>query len=240
MTEQELIKKRQVLKQIKPRKDWVILTKRELFKKEAFDFKERLSILDIFPRIFQFQYYKLALATFVVLGVLVIAAFSVAQNALPGDSLYSLTRISENSRIAFVAEENMPEAQLELANKRLEELTKVTEAKQTTKLAPVIEEFQKNLSQAAKDLKEPKTIPKEMVEQTKKLEENKQKIKSLGVLIGETQELDNALSQLVEREIKDLENRTLTENQQQILEKAKENFEAENYSQALEKILEIS
>lgn len=240
MAETELIKKIQGLKQIKPRKDWVVFTKKELFKQETPDLKRQLSILEIFPRIFQFQYYKLALATFVVLGILTIAAFSVARNALPGDFLYSLKRISENSRIAFVSEENKPKAQLELTNKRLEELTRVVETNQPQKLAPAIEEFQTNLSQAAKDLKEPKKITKEIVEQTKKLEENKQKIEALGVLIGETEELDNALSQLVEREIKDLESRTLSEEKSELLEKIKEDFEKENFSAALEKILLIS
>ena len=75
---------------------------------------------------------------------------------------------------------------------------------------------------------------------TQKLEENKQKVESLGVVVGETKELDNAISQLVKREIKDLESRTLTEKQQKLLEGAKEDYERGNYSLALEKILFLS
>jgi hypothetical protein len=42
---------------------------------------------------------------------------------------------------------------------------------------------------------------------------------------------------LVEKEIKDLEGRTLAKDQQEVLEGIKSDFEAKNYSQALEKIL---
>lgn len=239
MTEPELIKKIQELKRMRPRKDWVVLTKRELFREETPSLKERLSILEIFPRLL--PYYKPAFATFVFLGILIIAtAFTLAQNTLPGDSLYSLKRISEEGRVVFVSEEGKPKAQLELANKRLEELTKVVETKQTKKLAPAIEEFQASLSQAAENLKEPKKITREIIEQTKKLEENRQKVEALGVLIGETEELENALSQLVEREIKNLENQTLSEEKAELLGLAKEDFEAGNFSAALEKILLIS
>ena len=239
MNEAELIKKIQELKQIKTRKDWVVLTKRELFRQETVSDRDRVSvILEIFPWLF--RHYKPALATFVFLGILVVAAFSFAQNALPGDSLYSLKRISEEGRIAFVSEENKPKAQLELANKRLEELTKVAEAKQTQKLVPAIEEFQASISQVAKNLEKPKKLTKGIVDQTKKLEDNKQKVEALGILIGETKELDNALSQLVEREIQDLESRTLSEEKVELLRQAKEDLEAENFSTALEKILLIS
>jgi len=62
----------------------------------------------------------------------------------------------------------------------------------------------------------------------------------LGVVIGESEELDNALSQLVGREIKDLKNRTLTEDQEKLLAEAKEDFEAGNFNEALEKIWLLS
>ena len=242
MAEADLIKKIRILKQIRPRKDWVLLMKKELFKKEAPPFRVYRNpvsvILEIFPRIF--HYYKPVLATFVFLGILITGAFSFAQNSLPGDFLFPLKKISEKSQAIFVSEEERPKAQLELANKRLEELTKIAETNQAGKLAPAIEEFQASLSQAAKNLKKPKKLTKEIVAETKKLEENREKIEALGVVVGESEEFDNALSQLVEREVKDLEERTLTDAQQELLEEAAEDFEAKNYSQALEKIWLLS
>jgi hypothetical protein len=244
MTEQELIKKIKVLKQIRPRRDWVVLTKSQILGQEP---KRSLApfggelfswSLETFPRLFLRP--RPVLVSLIFLGILITAVFGFAQNALPGDSLYSLKRISEKSRVVFVSETNKPKAHLELANKRLEELTKIATTNQTEKLASALSEVQASVSQAAKDLKKPKKITKEIVDQTKKLEENKGKVEALGVLIGETEKLDNALSQLVEREIQDLEGQTLSEEKTRLLEQVKEDFEAGNFSDALEKIWLLS
>lgn len=243
MTEADLIKKVQSLKQIKPRKDWVVLTKQELFIDEIpsrISYRGRASgILEILPRLF-LNNLKPALATFVFIGIIMIAAFSLAQNSLPGDPLYSLKRVTEKARAALVLEAEKPKAQLQLANKRLEELTTIAETNQPQKLAPAINEVQQSFVLAAKGIKEPQKLTKEIVQETKKLQENKEKIEALGVVIGEVEELDNAMSQLVEREIKNLEERILSEEKALLLEEAKEDFEAGDFSAALEKVWLIS
>jgi len=238
MTETELIKKIQELKKIRPRKDWVVLAKREIFREEYPVIEKRLSILEIFPRLF--HYYRPVLATFVFLGIIAIAALGLAQNTLPGDTLYSVKRISEKGRVVFISEINKPKAHLELANKRLEELTKIAENNQIQKLAPAINEVQASVSQVVKDLKASKKITEEIVEQTKKIEESQEKVEALGVIVGGVEEFDNTLSQLVEREIKDLENKILSEEKTRLLEQAKADFENGNFSAALEKIWLIS
>lgn len=238
-TELQLIKKIQALKQIKPRKEWVFLAKTQILGENEGEKTRFSSILSIF-RPFILQRYQLVLATFLFFGILVSGAFSFAQTSLPGDLLYPLKRVAESGRAILASDEEKPQVQLELANKRLEELTKIAEANQTKKLASAINEFQASVSQAAKDLKNPPKITKEIVAQTKKLEENKKKVESLGVVVGDVEELDNTLKTLVGREIKDLENKTLTEEQGKTLEEAKEFFEAGNYSQSLEKILNLS
>jgi hypothetical protein len=227
-SEADLVKKIQELKEIKPRKDWVLLTKNQILGEEAI-YRGRASI-SFFP------VWKPALATVTVLGVLFgILIFS--QNSLPGDFLYPLKKISERSQAVFVSEEEKPAFQLKLANEKLEDLTK-TPAKN---LAPALSEFQASISEAAKEITEVKKLDvEEIVAETQKLEENKEKVKALGIIMGETKELDNAISQLVEREIKDLENRTLAEKQQVLLEGAREDYKKGNYSLALEKILFLS
>ena len=188
-----------------------------------------------------FQYNKLAFASLIIFAILA-GAFTFAQNSLPGDPVYILKKITEKSRVVFVSEEEKPAFQLKLANDRLEDLTKAS----AKNLAPTISEFQASISEAAKNLAKidattsDPIIMKKIVEETKKLEENRQKIEALGVVIGEMTELDKALSQLVEREIQDLENRTLTEEQEEVLGQTKEDFRAGNYNQALEKILLLS
>lgn len=229
MAEADLVKKIQELKQIKPRKDWVVLTKSQILGSPLK--QDRVLLISFFPR------YRLVFVPVLTVFIL-IGLFVLSQNSLPGDFLYSLKKITEKSQVVFVSENEKPKLNFELANKRLEELTKIAETNQVIKLVPAIEEVKASMKEVAKSL--PKKMEKEIVFQTKKLEEQKQKIESLGVVIEKNEEFDNTLAQLVENEIKDLENRTLNEKQQTLLFSAKEDFEAGNYSQALEKILILS
>jgi hypothetical protein len=225
MTEKELIGKVRELRQIRPRKDWVVLTKSQILGEE--------------PKILFFPFFKPALVTVTTFGIL-FGIFSLAQNSLPGDILYQIKKITEKSQAVFVSEEELPKYNLEIANKRLEELTKIAQTNQVQKMAPAIEEFQANVSETAKNLVKVKKVDEEIVENIKKLEENKERVEKVLATKIETKEYDRDLAQLVESQIKDLERGTLTEVQQELLEEAKEDFDAGNYSQALEKILILS
>lgn len=238
MSNSGLIKKIKELKQIRPRKNWVILTKSQILGPEFSD-RGRVSVFSVLANLV-YKPYKPAFATLMAVLIL-IGTFIFAQNTLPGDFLYPLKKVTENARFYFISEREKPRVQLELANEKLKDLVKVAQTNQTKKLAPIIEEYQANVSEAAKGLariKEPDV--KEIVEQTKKIEENKRKIAVLGVKVGETKELDNALAQIVEKEIKELEKNSLTEDQQELLEEAREDYADGNYSAALEKILLLS
>jgi len=232
MVEAELIKKIQTLKQIRPSKNWVLLTKKELFREEPDRGPSSILVFLFRPR---FVFASLVFLLFLTTGTL-----SLAQKSLPGDFLYPVKRVAERGRAIFVAKEDQPQAQLEVANKRLEELTKIAEQNQVQRLAPAINEFQSSASKVAKNLKEPKKLTKEVVQQAKKLTENKEKVEALGIVVGETEELDASLKELVEREIKDLESRSLTEDQEALLNEAKNDLVAENFTNALEKIWLLS
>ena len=237
MTEKELIGKIRELRQIQPRKDWVSLTKSQILGEEPK--RSLVPFWEVFPRFF-FGYkpaFAIVLSVFILFGV-----FDFAQNSLPGDILYSIKKLTEKSQAVFVSKEELPKYNLEIANKRLDELTEIAQTNQVKKLASAISEFQANMSEAAKSLAKVKggQDVKKIVAQTKKLEENKQKVEEVLATKIETEKFDNALSQLVESEIKDLESRTLTEEQKLLLETAKADFSAGNYSQALEKILILS
>jgi len=224
--EKELIGKIRELRQIKPRKDWVVLTKSQILGQE--------------PKILFFPFFKPVLATVTAFGIL-FGVFSLAQNSLPGDFLYSIKKITEKGQAVFVSEEEKPAFQFELANKRLEELTEIAQTNQVKKLPPAISEFQANMSEVAKSLAKVKGQDVEkIVAQTQKLEENKKKVEEVLATRIETKEYDNAIAQLVEGQIEELESQTLTEGQQELLEEAKEDFQAGNYNQALEKILILS
>jgi len=238
MTDRDLIKKLQILKDIKPRKDWVVLTKTQILGEQ----REQFSLIESLRLFFQFKLAKPAFASLIAVFLL-FGLFAFAQNSLPGDFLYPIKKIAERGQAVFVSKIDKPQASLNLANKRLEELTKIAETNQVKKLAPAINEFQASVSEAAKNLSrmeatssDPAAI-KKMVEGTKELGGKIQEVKSLGVVIGEEEfdELQGVSDKLeVELLISDLEKRTLwTEEQKEILNQMKELVGEGKYSEAL-------
>lgn len=236
MTEKQLISKLKGLKQVKPSQDWAVLLKKEILGEPE---KNWIETMEAFPK-WVFSYNKLAFSSLVFVGFIA-GAFAFSQNALPGDPLFALKSVTEKTQAIFVSEGNLPNVQLGFVNKRLEELTKIAQTNQTGKLAPAIQEFQANVMKAAEDIMAAQNLNIEtIVSETRKLEENREKIESLGIDLGETKEFNDAMGQLVEREIKDLENRMLTDEQEEILENVEIDFENGNYSKALEGIVLLS
>jgi len=156
-TDKELIGKIRKLRQIEPSKDWVFLTKTQLLGEEIG--RERISI-NFFP--FWKMFWKPALVTVSTFGVL-FGLFAFSQNALPGELLYSVKKMAEKGQAVFVSESEMPKYNLEIANKRLEDLNEIAETHQGQKLAQAIEEVEKSKAKAVKDISKIKD-PKQAIE----------------------------------------------------------------------------
>ena len=233
MNDKELINQIQLLTQIKPRQDWVASVKTQILQDEI---QPNVSVTQVFSRMF--LQLRPAFVSLVVL-VVIVGTFGIVQDSLPGDLLYSVKKVAEQGQAKFlVSEQDIVHYKLEMANKRLVELTKIAEVNQVKKLAPAIAEFQANVAEAADNLIKAKDFNiKEIVADTKKLEENKAKIEALGIVIGETKDFDSAMKQLVERELESIEEQVLGESQDQALIKIRQDYEAGNYSNALEGIL---
>lgn len=246
MQEKQLIQKIQELREIQPRKDWVLLTKSRIFSEEPVTEEKWHSALF-------FLRYKLALAP-VVSVLIVVGLLGFAQNTVPGNFLFSVKKITETVQVGFTSSVEKPKVHLELANKRLMELSKIAEVNQVKNLGPAIEEFQASLAQATQDLTEMNAnvtssddplVLQGIANETKTLGENKEMVEAiLGTMVGDTGELESVLSQIEKQTvaylIEDLETRTLTVDDQDLLERSKEYFEAGDYSSALEEILYIN
>jgi TolA-binding protein len=237
MEDKELISKIKELKKIEPGKDWVISAKVRILGEvpsNGFSWNSRL------VHQFIFGYNKIIFAAVALFGI-VAGSFTFAQNSLPGDPFYALKKFTESCKMAFVSDENLPMMKLELANQKLQELNEVAQSNQSRKLASAIQEAQASISNAAREMinvSEPDV--QEIVSETKKVEESKEKIESLGIEFGDNTDLDSALVQLIQRQIDDLQVSTLTEEQKEIFNQAVEDFKAGDYSDALEKILLLS
>lgn len=161
MTEKELIRKIQSLREIKPRQEWVSLLKEQILGEEI-----QPARVPFFSRLL-----RPALATTVALGVLG-GLFFLSQNSLPGDFLYPLKKFAEQSQTFFIPQQEKPVFQLKLANKRLEELKEIAQSNQTEKLATAFTEFQSSVSKASQKLKkakQPEKIAATVIKESQKL-----------------------------------------------------------------------
>jgi len=240
MTEKELITKIQELRQIAPKKEWVFLTKREILGEPTTTFRE-FSFWNIFsPKKWLGVQYKLAFASLALI-LIVVFSFGFSQNAVPGDLLFSFKKMAEEAHTAFVPSEGQLKNRLELVNKRLEELTKIAEQNQVKKLSSAIEECQASMSQVANragNVRKPEEARK-LVPEIKKMESNIQNLKTYGVEISDPENTENIYKPVVDVLIKDLETRTLTEEQQKLLTEAKEVQEAGDYPNTLSILMKI-
>ena len=227
MEQTEIIKEIQKLKEIQPRQEWVSLTETR--------------ILGESPKISPFVFFRPVLIGALSLGVLM-GLFFISQNSLPGDSLYSLKRISEQSRGVFVSAEGRPEFQLKLTEKRLSELQEIVEKNDTRKLSSALSELSASKANTKKEISKAKDNPN-LIERIapmvkKNIETEKRILSSIGIENEEEKEPDGKL--IAEYLIKNLEKTSLTEKQEIFLTEAKECFEQGNYQSALSKALEAS
>lgn len=244
MTENELVGKIRELRQIRPRKDWVFATKSQI-----------LGDVKVRPQPFLFPFFQPVYAGFFLLLVLIgLLEFSFA--ALPGELLFPLKRIVEKTQAIFVSEEEKSKLNLELVNKRLEELNQIAEKNDVRKLAPALKEYQNSVSEAAKNLTEIGTttsdpvVIQKIVEQTQKLSQTKEKVEALGVAVGEAKDLkdlEDSIPVLIVRQIEiwktqinnlsdELE---IKKDLGSLLDKAEEYYKAEDYSKASQILVEI-
>ena len=245
MEDKELIRKIKKLRNVKPDKDWVFFAKNEVLGVDNYT-ENKLQFIEVLRFL---TGRKLAYA---VLGILFvfIGTFGFSQKTVPGDTLFSLRKTTERTQSMFVSGENRIKFDIQLVNNRLDDLTKIVQSQQEKKIQPAIEELKATSSQAARSLElagENKEDLKDIAFIAKAYEENKKKAESAFEVLGalsanteNTEELDNAFASIVQGQIEGLEGIILTQEQEEILEEAKTDYDEKNYSEALMKILRIS
>jgi hypothetical protein len=241
MTDKNLLKNLRNLKEIKPRQEWVFLTKENLFKEE----KTKVSVVSIIintlkelQRGERFVFNHKPAFAFALTAIIFVGVFGFAQGSVPGDSLFTLKKITERGQAALISQKDKTKYGLEMVNKRLGDLARIAETNTNKNLVPAINEYKQTASGAAKNLAQSTDI-KMIASEVKKLKINEEKVKSLGVEIGSDTDLDNAISNVVEREINSYESAELTESQLRMLNEAKMFFGESKYSEALEKLIEM-
>jgi hypothetical protein len=164
--------------------------------------------------------------------------FGFAQNSVPGDSLFALKRFTEQSQAVFIADSYQSIHNLEIAGKRLDDLTKIAQHNDVKNLASAITEYNETVSKAAQGLSQADNV-EDVALEVKRLQEKEDVVRSFGIEISDNKDLDDALAKIVKRELKDLKDKELTEEQELIVADIEQDVEAGDYSSALEKVLLI-
>jgi hypothetical protein len=243
--EKKLIEKLEEMSNIKPDADWVLLAEQKITACEPA--KKTFAWIDL--GFVAKPAFSLAFSAIAVVSLTGGVGLSLAQNALPGDLLYPVKKASQNVRMAFVSNKDMPMAQLELAQTKLEELAKVTrqDKNQGQKLAASIAETQRTIEKASKSLKQMSDTDKQ--EFARQVVGQLESLKTQQKIIEQTIRTDiindvqkSALAEsaaayyklYLDSEIERLENSSLTEAQELLLSDAKKALEESEVEEALD------
>lgn len=178
MNENQLIQNLKKLNQIQPRKEFIVSAKKEILG-ESPGFGLFSVLKPVYAGLF---------CLFMIFGL-----FQFSQNALPGELLFQLKKITEKGKTMFASEQERPTLSLFLANQRLMDLATIAEEDQAQKLAPAMNEFKLKTVEVAKNIANMTEVNEEIVAQFKELEENKAKIEKALATKIETEEYDNAM-----------------------------------------------
>jgi hypothetical protein len=231
MQDEDVIAKLSLLKNIEPRQEWANLAKERLIGNEK---RRHFFSLD-FIRVIRYYSAKpvlvMPILAFLVLGGIVIEQTG---SSVPGDMLYS---------VKVSVEQTQHLDDLQLAQRRMEELKTVVETNKTKNLSVTIREFEKSVDKVSGSLAQlVENEPEKALQVSRdviQLQRDKGEIeKILGTVIGAkpSGQFESAAMQLVEYELADLETRSLTQEQEEIFEQARGAFEQGEYQEALELI----
>lgn len=240
MNEKELLAKISLLKNIKPRQDWVILTRNRIFGVETpvigWTGLAARQIGQVGQMLIFLRKPAFAMAAFIFIafgGIFV----QIVRQSLPGDTFYALRARVESTQFTSI----------ELAQKRLADIKEISAQNNVAKLPSAIKEFQSSSAQVSKDFialveNQPKKALQASREIVQLQKDKAQLEKTLGAKFDtqENSDLENATKTLLKNEFSDLDSRTLTQSQLVLLNEAKNAFVKGDYQTALEKVWTIT
>jgi hypothetical protein len=240
ITQKQFIEQLRELKEIKPRQEWVVLAKSQLFNENpAVEriIKNPVRRTRVFDAII-FAIFKRKLAySFATLVFVIIGLVGFAQYTMPGDLLFPVRKIAEQSEAALTGHSGVKQSLVTL-NNRINDLALATKEGKKDNIPSAINEINTNVSELTKSLKDnptedPQTL-KEIVVSLKTLADVP------GTDLTQSQGIKDLYQAVVKNQITDLEKSALTEDQETALNEVKDLYIQEKYIEALEKILTIT
>lgn len=241
ITQEQLISQVKLLKEIKPRKEWAVLLKSEILAGDQETVKipaQKVGVWDLIGNLnFGFGASRKLAYSFAAFLFVIFGAFGFVEYTMPGDLLFPVKKIAEQSQAALTGQSGLEQGVTILHN-RINDLALVAKEGRKNNISSAINEVKENASYLAKNL------GSGSVKNQQTLKEIAVSLKTLanvpGTDLAENPEVVNLYQRVVVNQIVDLEKSTLTNEQKQILEEVKQLYADGQYIDALEKILLIN
>lgn len=236
ISQKQLIESLSQLKEIKPRKEWAVLLKSQILAEQKIEpiRAESVSFADVISFIFAPRKlaYSLATVLFLIIGV-----FGFASYTVPGDLLFPMKKIAEQSQAALTGQTVLKQ-DVATFNSRIKDLAQVAKDGRKDNIPSVISEINANASQLAKNLKD------NPAQDPNTLKEIATSLKTLanvpGTDLSANPDVKDLYQAVVQGQIADLQETTLTDEQKDTLAQIEDLYNQGKYADALEKILLIN
>jgi hypothetical protein len=256
MEDKDLIVRLQTLKQIKPRQDWVVLTKNRILANDFSEFPfwqtilRKSNTLNLLIWGERLVFGRAGLATFAIF--ILMGLFGFVQNSNPGDMFYATKKAILQGETALVSG-SQAALHLRVAAESAQAAKEAARTNNSKKLAAALEEYRQNLRKAAGVIdKEPKNaqnvlqitaLVNQLHGESKEMEQvlhTEVAREELEILTQKTlEEATTELKGLLAKELQNIASGPLTEAQQKLLQEAQSAFEQGDYSSVVELIAEI-
>lgn len=239
ITEKNLIGQIKMLKSIEPRKEWVSLLKSQIITEKTENRTENWKIgkfIENWKLVIENSSSRKLAYAFAVLAIMVVGVLGFAQYTVPGDALFPIKKLAEQSQASLMGKTTINKEIANL-NSRINDLAQVAKGGKTENFTAVVAEIKNNASELARGLKNETANPSEIKEIAASL---KTLADVPGTDLSENQDVKDLYEAVVSSQIEDLQKTTLTQEQKDVLEEIIGLYDEGKYAQALEKILMIN
>jgi len=192
-----------------------------------------VGIMDILSSVF-FQ-RKLAYAFAVVL-FLIVGVFGFAQYTMPGDLLFPVKKIAEQSQAALTGQTALRQDVATLSN-RINDLAQVAKEGRKDNIPSAISEINANVKDLAKNLKD---NPLKDQQTTKYIADSLKTLADVpGTDLSENSDMEILYQDVAQSELAYLQDRTLTDDQKKILADAEDLYNQGKYNEAFQEIYDV-
>ncbi len=232
LTEEQLIEQLKALKAIKPKPEWANLLLSQITSEEPIvQAPVRTASWMSFMAPVRMA-YSLAAFMFIVAGV-----FSFANHTVPGDTLFPIKKLAEQSQASLLGRSQVTQDIVTL-NNRVHDLAQATKEGKKENIPSVLGEIKVNASELAQAVKE-NAVNKDAIKEIASTLRTLSNVSSQETTVSADEDVASLYETVAKNQLEELKQGTLTEAQQEEVRKADQLYREQRYAEALQVILLI-